>query len=80
MGSIPVTGIVTFQAKRISEKIEARTRGKLDFKGRLLTTTKPFSYGAGDANYFEPQLESLLAYFNKLMVAYQSQEEEEDYV
>lgn len=39
-----------------------------------------FPFGAGDANYFEPQLESLLAYFNKLMVAYQSLEEEADNV
>lgn len=34
---------------------------------------KNFASGAGDANYFEP----LLAHFNKLMLAYQAEEEGE---
>ena len=37
----------------------------------------PFTYiGAGDANYFEPQFEFLLAYFNTLMVSYQTKEKD----
>ena len=35
--------------------------------------------GEGDANYFEPQLEPLLAYFNELMIAYQFQGEDAEF-
>jgi hypothetical protein len=37
----------------------------------------PINFGAGDANYFEPLLDEILIHFNKIMEAYQTEEEEE---
>ena len=34
-------------------------------------------FGAGDANYFELQLDHLLAHFNRLMEAYQPEQKED---
>lgn len=44
-------------------KICARTRGKLDFNGRIFATSKPFSYGAGDGTQLELAV-TALAFFN----------------
>jgi hypothetical protein len=49
-GLIPVTGISIFQAESNLLKTEARTRGKIDYLGKIQTTTKLYPYGAGYGN------------------------------
>ena len=49
-GSIPVTGIKTFQANTIVVNNDARTRGKMDYLGKIEATTKILPYGAGEGN------------------------------
>jgi len=54
LGSIPITGVATFQAKSIFVKSVARTREDVNFLGKIETTTKLLPYEAGNDTVLEP--------------------------